>query len=339
MNKLFIHHPLFRLLSPLFSGVLVYLLVLLVNNNVEQLYEQFLSDELYFCIGLSFIIQELSRLLVVLFRKYAEKKGRLFLFLQMLASLIVCISAVTIAIYFYYKNILGFTPNIEELWLFNSIFSVVTLIYILLSVSHQYLHKINSKKLNEELTRKQLIEEDFVAFKNEINPNLLFGSLEAMISLMKHQKDNLDDLVDNLASTYRYILSKNKRQLVLIEEEQQVLGNFVQLNNYLPSTNITINNELTSSFMVVPGSLIKIIELIIKGSIIDYKEPLAITFKEDDEKFMVSYKHNDKIVDGISQQDFDELKRVYTIYNSKSLQIEDNKTERVLNIPKLHIKS
>lgn len=231
------------------------------------------------------------------------------------------------------------TPNAEELWLFNSIFSAVTLIYILLSVSHQYLHKINSKKLSEELMRKQLIEEDFVSFKNEINPNLLFDGLEAIISLMKHQKNKVDDLIDHLASTYRYILSKNKRQLVLIEEELQALGSFVKLNDYLPFSNIKINNELTSNFLVVPGSLIKIIELIIKGSIIDYEEPLTITLNEDDEKFTVNYKHKDKIVNGVSQYDFDELKRVYTIYNSKSIHIEDNEITRILSIPKLHIKS
>jgi len=43
MRKLFIHHPLFRLLSPLFSGILVYLLLLLINNNIGQLQEAFLS--------------------------------------------------------------------------------------------------------------------------------------------------------------------------------------------------------------------------------------------------------------------------------------------------------
>ena len=69
MKKLFVHHPLFRLLSPLFSGFIVYLLILLINNNVEQLQEQFLGEELYVCIGLSFIIQELARLLLVLFKK------------------------------------------------------------------------------------------------------------------------------------------------------------------------------------------------------------------------------------------------------------------------------
>ncbi|MEO1629027.1 MAG: histidine kinase, partial [Bacteroidota bacterium] len=61
MKTLFVHHPLFRLLGPTFSGVIVYVLILLINNNVDQLQEEFLGQELYVCIGLSYLIQELSR--------------------------------------------------------------------------------------------------------------------------------------------------------------------------------------------------------------------------------------------------------------------------------------
>ena len=57
MKKLFIHQPLFRLLSPIISGVIIYLLVLLLNNNVEQIQEQFFNEELYFCIALSYLIK------------------------------------------------------------------------------------------------------------------------------------------------------------------------------------------------------------------------------------------------------------------------------------------
>lgn len=132
MKRLFIHHPLFRLLSPLFSGTVVYLLILLINNNVEQLQEQFLGQELYVCIGLSFLIQEFARLLLLIFNRFLKNMRFLpGLLLQVFLSLLLCVVLVTAAIHLYYKYALGFTPNSEELWLFNSIFCSVTLIYIL----------------------------------------------------------------------------------------------------------------------------------------------------------------------------------------------------------------
>ena len=68
MNKLFIHTPVFRFLSPIFSGIVGYLLILLINNNIGQLQEEFLSQELYVCIALSYIVHEFSRFLLWVFR-------------------------------------------------------------------------------------------------------------------------------------------------------------------------------------------------------------------------------------------------------------------------------
>ena len=109
MKKLFIHKPLFRLLSPVFSGAVIYLLILLVNNNVSQLQEQFLGEELYVCIGLSYIVQEFSRILLILFKKAPKLESILLnIGLQIIVSLFLCIIIVSVSITVYYKQVLGF---------------------------------------------------------------------------------------------------------------------------------------------------------------------------------------------------------------------------------------
>lgn len=151
MRKLFIHQPLFRFLSPLFSGVVVYLLILLLNNNVAQLQEEFLGEDLYVCIGLSYIVQELSRALLLLFKRIPDFKG-LFLniLLQIIISLAITISVVIVSISYYFEYVIGFSVDTSELLMFASIYSVFTFIYILLFISHQYLYKINSEKLQQK---------------------------------------------------------------------------------------------------------------------------------------------------------------------------------------------
>ncbi|MBL4568467.1 MAG: hypothetical protein JKY69_01970, partial [Flavobacteriaceae bacterium] len=179
MRKLFIHNPVFRLLSPVFSGVMGYLLILLINNNVGQLQEQFLGQELYVCIGLSYIIQEFSRGLLLLFNWLPKFTSQvLMLSFQLIISLLLSISVITISISTYYTTVLGFSASYDELFLFNAIFCSITFIYILLYTSHQYLFKVNTQKLESELLFKQNIEEDFKQFKRGINPNLLFESFE-----------------------------------------------------------------------------------------------------------------------------------------------------------------
>jgi len=340
MKRIFIHHPLFRLLGPIFSGIVVYLLIILINNNVEQLQEQFLGEELYICIGLSFIILELSRLLLALYTKLLKNISyNTGLLIQVIASLFMCILVVTLVIYFYYTNILGFSPNREELWMFNILFSTVTLTYILLHLSYEYLYKINTEKLKAELILKQIDEEDFIQFREGINSELLFDSFEALIVLIRKQENKFDDLIEHLATTYRYILTRKKQQLVVIEDEIVALDHLIGLFNYLPFRNIILQNKIESSFLFVPGCLLKIVESIMRSTISSNDSPLTISLSETDDYLNIEYHHNDTINRSFNSNDLEDIKQVYRIYALNNILLEENEQTRLLSIPKLQIKS
>ncbi|MCB0462386.1 MAG: histidine kinase [Flavobacteriaceae bacterium] len=340
MNRLFIHNPLFRLFSPIFSGVVVYLLILLVNNNVEQLQEQFLGNELYFCIGLSLIIQEFSRLLLWVFGKLPSRFSSFIkLIIQVTGSMLLCIILVTVSIYLYYKNILGFTPSSGELWMFNSIFCAITIIYVLLHISHHYLYKVNTKRLENEYLMKQMVEDDFIQFKNGINPTLLFECFEAMIVLIRQNSDKVDNLIDHMALVYRYILSKKSKQLVLIDEELNVVDELVQLFNYLPYRNVEFNRGYQSSFLVVPGSVLALVESIIRSTINNPEKSLSIYLNEDENHLIFNYLKNDKIVSGFKKESMNDIDYRYSIYSNDTIIIEEKQGERTIKIPKLLTKS
>ena len=338
MRKLFIHHPLFRLLSPVLSGIVVYLLILLLNNNVQQLHEEFFGEELYICIGLSYLIQEFSRLLLVLFKKLPQVTSTFWQFaLQIIISLVLCVVLVTTSITLYFKYILGFEATKEEIYTFNSIFCVITFIYILLYISHQYLYKTNSEKLNQEQLIKQNIEDDFKQFKKGINPDLLFESLETLVVLIKNDKDKSDDFIDHLATVYRYILSGKERQLVSFSEEYKTTEELIQLFNYLPYRSISIKNNIENLFLTVPGSLLFLIEQIVRSTIISSDIELQLEINESDNFVEISYNPNDKITTKFSQKDIKEIERVFGIYSKQKITIEEQSSTRIIRIPKLQI--
>lgn len=339
MNKLFIHNPLFRLLSPIFSGTMSYLLILLINNNVGQLQEQFFGQELYVCIGLSYVIQEFSRLLLFVFQKIeAFTSNLLMLLFQVVTSLILTLVIVTVFIHFYYQYALGFMPSFDDYLTFNSIFCSITLIYILLYISHEYLFKVNNKKLENELLIKQNIEEDFKQFKREINPSLLFQSFEHLLVLIKEDREEVDDFIDHLATIYRYVLSSKKDQLVSLNKEVRVLEEFVKLHNHLPYRKVRIVVNIRSNFLIVPGTLIFIIEQIIKTTITSAKALLEITLDDNDANFTINYQPEDKIIEQFSIKNISEITRVYSIYSTQEIEIEEKQSRTIL-IPKLEIKS
>ena len=340
MKREFTNSILFRLLSPLFSGSIVYLLILLINNNVEQLYQQFLGEELYLCIGLSLLIQELSRLLLMVFKKRLSTLSFFVrILIQLFTSLILCALMVTAVINLYFKHVLGFSPNGEEIWLFNSIFCAITFIYLLLHISHEYLHKQNTEKLQDEMLQKQLVEEEFLQFKEGINPDLLFDSFEAIIVLMRENEKDIDELIDCIAATYRYTLSSKERQLVPVEEELAVLKHLIQLMNYLPHRKIDVQEDIDSSFLIVPGCLLKIVERIVRSSIRSSAIPLKLVLKETNENINIEYQHHDVIRETFNANKIVDIQRVYQIYSESEVIIQEDEYSRKISLPKLIVKA
>ncbi len=337
MKKLFIYRPQFRILSPIFTGVIVYLLILLINNNVEQLQEEFLGQELYVCIGLSYLIQELSIFLLWIFKKYVATKvpDSLLLLINTLISLVLCIFFVSLSMTLYYRYVLGFSPNSEELWLFNSIFSSIALIYILLYVSHQYLHKMNSKKLENELLIKGNVEANFLKFKKAINPDLLFECLEALIVLIGKDKEKIDDFLDGISQVYRHVLSKSDQELISIKEEATVVEHLIKVFDYLPYRNVTLKNKLVSDFYVVPNSIILIVEQIIRSTIRSKDIELEIELYEEESSLYIRYLPKNKINDELHLEKFAELRDLYSIYNSESLHVFEENSFRMISLPKI----
>ena len=257
MNKLFVHHPLFRLLGPLFSGTFVYLLILLINNTIEDLGASFLTQELYVCIGLAYIIQEASRLVIVLFNRLERPKSFLVKsIVHLMVTLLLSIVLVTSTMYLYFTMILSYTPNYTELLIFNSIFSTISVFYVLLYISNQFLFMVNMEKLEKEEWARIKMEEDFAGFKRDINPELLLESLEAILVVMKKDAEVAESLTEDFASVYRYILSSKKKEIVGIEEELHVLNDFVQVLNQLPFRKIELGKSNIKNTWVVPGSLL-----------------------------------------------------------------------------------
>ncbi|MEM1217041.1 MAG: histidine kinase, partial [Bacteroidota bacterium] len=151
MKTFFLYRPLFRLLTPVLMGSLAYLLLLLVNNNVAQLTEEFLSNELYFCWGVCLLMQETNRL--VLRRQWAAA-GRGFgrqLLRRIVVAYVLGLALVSVAVWAYFRYHLGYAPDRLELLILLGIFGGLGWVQMLLYGSQQYVHQSNEEQLLEEL--------------------------------------------------------------------------------------------------------------------------------------------------------------------------------------------
>ncbi len=338
MKKLFVHHPFFRLLSPLFSGALVYLLILLINNNIGQLQEAFLGQELYMCIGLAYLIQEYSRISLLLFERLQRPTSFLWrLALQLVSSILICMGLISAAMYLYFTNMLGYTPNGRELLIFNSIFSLITMIYLVLYVSHQFLYKINTDRISREMTAKQEIEADFQQYRRGINPELLFESLEALLVLMKRKPEAAERLSDHFSSVYRYILAKKKRELVPFSEELDTLAELIQLFIHLPYRKIVLGKVAECDTYVVPGSLLTIVERVVRSTIVSEESQLTLDILDTPGTIQVQYRPEEVLRGAFQTEDLNDLAGNYRFYSDRAVRVVKKDSYKIVEIPKLSL--
>lgn len=324
-KKYFIHHPLFRLLAPVVYGVIVYLLILLINNNLAQLNEIFIGHEVYICIGLTFLSFESIRITILLVEKYLPETWRSSAIpVQVIGSSAISLGLIVLGLSQYFNWVVGFSISTSQLLMFGLIYTFTALLYNILYYSNYYLNRENTLKLQAERQQQEVLEMEITEFKNDINPDLLYESLESTIGLMYHNTEKAEEYIDCLASTYRYMLTNRHKEFVPVADELEAGRDVIRLLNerHNGQLKLQVNEDVTMQQLVlIPGSLPIALETLVRNTIINSREPFVITcYIEDGEYLVLQSKLNDKLlVHDHSLQAFFRLQKSYALYSDKPM--------------------
>ena len=320
MKRLFIHNPLFRLLTPPVYGILVYLIILLVNNTVDQISTLISNQEVYVSMVLSLIAFESMRITIVLLERLPVEEKRKTI-LQWLATSFVCVSIVLFSISQYYHRVIGFDISFRELCLFGAIFLLTAVLYNALYLGNRYLHHENTQLIEQEQKLKENLEAEFSSFRQEINPNLLYDSLEELILCMHTDAEMAEELIDSLAALYRYQLINRQKEFVSLSEELQAVRHLLRLLNTKHHNQIVWKANLPDgdAIQIMQGSLLTTLDSIVRNTLISEQSPLLLTLsQEDDEYIVLTHGLNDKLLlHQESQLAFQRLQRSYSIYSDR----------------------
>lgn len=304
MRKHLLDQPLFRITVPPLYGFMMYFLILLLNNSLAMIAETLLTAELMICIVLAFLISEPVRFCIVLFeRKMGSEIRRSGNILLLFLSIIVLSAAIIFgAVYLYFTKIetyeyfVSFKPQLSKLVI---IYTIGGFLYTLFYLSIYFLSVKNETELKKEDLKRQNLEHQLEIFNNEINPDLLFQSLETLISLVHHNVDAAEDFVDRLSMVYRYILDNRKKELIEVEDELNATKNLFLLfkEKYQGLISFSVDTKgMKTNSLLVPNSLPMLFDCVINSSIISKYQPLHVQISFDDDNYLVlQYKENDKL--------------------------------------------
>lgn len=342
MNRLFIHQALFRILSAPVLGVMVYLLILLINNNFSELENLFSSSEVYVCIALAYISLESMRFTLSVSEKWLSKQSvKRRILVQLVATLVVSLFLITLAIWAYYNWIIGFRISLSELYVFLAIYGTIGLLYNALFFSNFYLNRENTLLIQQEKKLREKLESDFISFKNDINPDLLYESLENLILTLQHNVDKAEEQIDYLAGIYRYGLINRHKELISLDEELQAAEHLIKLLNY-KHRQLNLLNAVhdTRNIQLIPGSLLVTIDSIVRNTLISKESPLVIRLylEEGDEYLVLQHTLNDRLLlHRDSLLAYDRLKRSYSFFSENPfVQVKAGK-ENYIKFPLVQI--
>ena len=179
----------------------------------------------------------------------------------------------------------------------------------------------NTLRIEQEQKLRESLESEFLSFKQEINPDLLYDSLEDLILCLHKKTDVAEDLIDSLAALYRYQLVHRQKEFVSLAEEIQAVQHLIRLANQKHRQTIKWINKIseTSSIQLMPGALITAVDSVIRNTLISPDAPLVFTLsQEDDEYFVLHHDLNDKLqMHPESIAAFQRLQRSYSVYSDR----------------------
>jgi len=324
MKRYFIHNVLFRLLAPAIYGILIYLLILLINNDFTQLNDIFISKEVYACVGLTYLCFESIRLVILAQEKFLKGKYlSIRIPLQFILTTLLSVALVVTGLTLYFRYVVGFSIGGMQLIIFIIIYTITSLLYNILYLSNYFLQKENTLKLTAEKQQREVLETEINEFKNDINPDLLYESMENLITLMYRDVEKAEEYIDCLANAYRYVLTNRHKELVPISSEIEAVKSLVTLLNERFFGQLRFENgldEKEQEFMLIPGSLTVIVENLARNTIFSRYEPMLIKCYREDDYITIQGRLNDKLIPHpTSSAALERLQKSYTLYSDKPM--------------------
>ena len=155
---------------------------------------------------------------------------------------------------------------------------------IIYLVRRQQLVLIENEQLHAENIRNQ-----YEVLKNQLNPHMLFNSLNTLRSLVRENQDKAQDYIQELSRVLRYTLQSNESQSVSLREEMEFASAYIFLLKMRFENNLQFDIQIGKSFedyRLPPMAVQVLIENAVKHNEISDRKPLTIHISTDSEGYL-----------------------------------------------------
>jgi len=205
-----------------------------------------------------------------------------------------------------------------------------------------FMNRLKKTQLEAEQLKKENIEAQFEALRNQINPHFLFNCFNVLSTLVHKDPEASSKFIGQLSSVYRYLLYNQEKKIVPLKEELTFLDSYSYLLRTRFNDNLKIENKLSNqsdSIMVAPASLQMLIENAIKHNVASKKNPLHIELNREGDFIIIRNTLHRKELDVESTKlGLKNIVSRYKLLSNLPVKIEKTETVFTVKIPILYLK-
>lgn len=333
-------------LVSIFGLIIAYILVIAINNII---YEDRISLRfMLYCsaYGAPFII------MAGMFNQYLVRwcnKQKWMLKHEHITSVFQLFFAIFVAIFFTIFAFFMFDPIEHEVFAdtfketyFQISIIADTMVNCFILMLAKFIDQAEVVQRQEQHIRaieSEIMRVKYQQLKAQVNPHFLFNTLNILISLINSNPHKATEFTKQLASIYRYLLSNDKQDVVLLSEELKFVQQYAKILNIRYGEGIKINipqatDVAVLSMRIIPTAIQILIENACKHNIISTTNPLTISIIIDDNKIIVNNNIAPRPIPADSTGlGLKGLKEKYKIIANKEIEIKQTDTTFSVAIP------
>lgn len=180
---------------------------------------------------------------------------------------------------------------------------------------------------NQQLQAENILDQ-YEALKNQLNPHMLFNSLNTLRSLVREDQDKAQEYIQELSRVLRYTLQGNDSKSVFLKDEIEFVSAYIFLLKMRFEDNLSFDIGIDNkygNYYLPPMAVQMLIENAVKHNEISDKRPLNIRIYTEGEELIVTNPVQPKLTattgTGIGLANL--AKRYYLLYK-REIQISEN---------------
>lgn len=189
---------------------------------------------------------------------------------------------------------------------------------------------------NEQLRTENLVNQ-YEALKSQLNPHMLFNSLNTLYSLIRESPDKAQNYLQELSRVMRYTLHDNLSHTVTLNEEMFFVRSYIYLLQMRYEDNLHFNIVIPQELLqreVPPMAVQMLVENAVKHNEISRRNPLTISIRANGNELYVTNRIQPKLSSGSSTCiGLANLSKRYRLLFGKDITIEESNNDFKVTLP------